>query len=228
MIFLVGLLIWLFLLCDQPVDLILPVFLVCIRSGYLRRRVTVFHLPAIFFSVFFFLAPLVFQAVNIMLGRESSFAAGVMQSSAFMALRIYASALLIVNIGGDPTVWTVLVRLLGKVKSLGNMMQYMHRYPHDLRTRMFDIFNAYRMRRSSDHSRTSVFRLIMLAATTMAIEFVTVSNRLSVVSFARGDTPHLEWWKRPTQTIYGIFLSDALIILTGLVAGFAVSSRFGH
>lgn len=214
MIFLIYVFYSLYCLCSFLLALSIPLLAVWARSAFIRRDFISFRALPAAVAFLFFLAPLVFQASSILLGRQSSFDTEVLMSAFLQSLRLYVGVIAILNLRDDPTVSGAALLFLRPLGPAGNVAQYITRYPSDMKRRIDDIVYSTKMRLG--HKRRSVraaVTLIAHAATAVILEMVMTANRLSAVTAARGQIPPISWWKRPAQGFGAIVVGDLCFVV---------------
>ncbi|MGB6223560.1 hypothetical protein [Haloferula sp.] len=167
------------------------------------------------FAFFFFAAPVITGFVQEALGRAHSGFDGL--EAGLVAARVYVTVILILNMAGDPSMIGFMVTILSPFRRLGNLVQYINRYPADLEARFQDMRYACRLRSRGEgfHGMARRARLLLSLATAFAIEWTTVANRLEVVAFSRGEIPKLGWWKRGYYGLWTIAMGDVILLVIG-------------
>lgn len=216
MLFVIGLIIFICVACATPIDLALPLCAIILRAGYLRRDMALIQRGALFIALVFVAAPVLFSAAQLLMGRpvDTSLDA-VLVKPGLLAGSVYLTAIMLLNLRGDPTVVGSAVLLGRAFRPFGALAHHIERYPEDLLQRMKDIWYAFTLRYSaSGGSRRAIdgLRLLKAFATACILEMVSVANRLALVVDARGEVPPISWWKFPEPGWRAVVAADALML----------------
>lgn len=218
MLFLVGLVVYLYALIDSPVDLVFPCVAIVARAGYLRREISVSKL-AFFVAALALVMPLLVHAYNALGGAGRPIPMDLLVHSLMLAGQVFVGGLFLANASDDPSLTGAFQLLMQPFTGLGVLAQLIEQKPGDVATRVGDIWHTakFRMGRQGGGLRQRA-RVIVNAAVAFTIEMTSMANQLNMVVASRGSMPSVSLWKRIPKGIGTVVIADVVLLsMVGLL-----------
>ncbi len=234
MLFLVGMIIWLFVYVNHPIELVPPALAVIVRAGYLHRTIRLFNPFAIFVVILAIVAQLAFPLIRMILGASgegSIIDRGVIDTAAVFAGRLYITMLAMQCIRSDPSMNATGQFFSRPFAEVGVLSQLIAQYPDEVLSRMGDIVWIGKKRASRKGSGLRAkTRVIKQVGIGLSIEMTTMMNQVAVILASRGRIPRVSHWKRLPIGYVQVFAADMFMaaLLTMLMSAASVYSPWGR